>query len=265
MTSTTSLTGTTHDAWEKAARAGYLVSGLLHVLIGFLALRLALGDSSESADQSGALSQVAEEPFGRVVLWVAVVAFLALAGWQAAKAAHVGRAGRSSGGDRAKAVGRAGVYLALALTSFAWATGAGSSSSDQSKDMTADLMSQPFGRVLVGAVGLAVLVVGVYHVVKGWRKKFLEDLTGLPRGQAGRGTVVAGRLGYIAKGVALGIVGVLFGLAAWHADESEASGLDGAMRTLKEGPAGPLLLSLVALGFVAFGVYCAVRARYGRL
>ena len=57
----------------------------------------------------------------------------------------------------------------------------------------------------------------------------------------------------------------LFVAAAWHADESEATGLDGAMRTLKEGPAGPLLLALVALGFVAYGVYSFVRARYGRL
>ena len=77
--------------------------------------------------------------------------------------------------------------------------------------------------------------------------------------------VTLGRVGYIAKGVALGIVGVLFMLAAWHADESEATGLDGAMRTLKEGPAGTLLLSLVALGFIAFGVYCVVRTRYGKL
>lgn len=265
MSSATYFTGTTQDAWEKAARAGYAVSGVLHALIGVLALRLAFGDGSASADQSGALSTVAQEPFGQVVLWVAAVAFLALGAWQAAKAAHVGHAGRAHRGDRAKAVGRAVVYLALAATSVAWADGAGSSSSDQSQGMTSDLMSAPGGRLLVGAIGVAVLAVGVYHVVKGWRKKFLEDLTGLPGGQAGRGTVIAGRVGYIAKGVALGIVGVLFALAAWHADESEATGLDGAMRTLKEGPAGTLLLALVAVGFIAFGVYCVVRTRYGRL
>lgn len=265
MSSTTHLTGTTQGAWETAARAGYAVSGLLHVLIGVLALQLAFGDSSASADQSGALSTVAEEPFGRVVLWFAAVAFLALGAWQAAKAAHVGRTGHARRGERAKAVGRAVVYVALAVTSAAWANGAGSSSSDQSKGLAADLMSAPGGRLLVGAIGLGVLAVGIYHVVKGWRKKFLEDLAGLPGGQAGRGTIIAGRVGYIAKGVALGIVGVLFTLAAWHADESEATGLDGAMRTLKEGPAGPLLLTLVALGFIAFGAYCGVRMRYGKL
>ena len=264
---TTNLSHTTQDAWAKAARAGYAVTGGLHVLIGLLALRLALGDSSASADQSGALSTVADEPFGRVVLWVAVVAFAALSAWQFAKAAHVGaardRAG--SGGDRLKAIGRGAVYLALAVVTAAWARGSGSSSSQDTKDFTADLMSGPAGRLLVGAIGVAVIGVGLYHGVKGWRRKFLEDLVALPRGSAGRGARVAGTVGYIAKGVALGVVGGLFVAAAWHADESEATGLDGAMRTLKEGPAGPVLLALVALGFVAFGVYSFVRARYGKL
>ena len=268
MTSTANLGATTQGAWETAARAGYVVSGALHILIGVIALRLALGDSSQSADQSGALSTVADEPLGRVGLWVAAVALLALAGWQIAKAVHLGSAaarGASSSGDRAKAIGRGVVYLGLAVVTATWARGTGSSSSDDTQDLTADLMDAPAGRILVGALGLAIVAVGVYHVVKGWRQKFLEDLQGLPAGEAGRGSRVAGTVGYIAKGVALGIVGGLFVAAAWHADESEATGLDGAMRTLKEGPAGPLLLALVALGFVAYGVYSLVRARYGRL
>ena len=268
---TTNLADATQDAWAKAARAGYAVSGGLHVLIGLLALRLAWGDSSTSADQSGALSTVADEPLGRVALWVAAIAFVALAAWQFAKAAHVGAAAdrggsaSGSGSDRLKAIGRGAVYLGLAFVTFAWARGSGSSSSGDTKGLTGDLMSAPAGRLLVGAIGLAVIGVGGYHVVKGWRRTFLKDLKGLPGGEAGRGARVAGSVGYIAKGVALAVVGGLFVAAAWHADESEATGLDGAMHTLKEGPAGPVLLTLVALGFVAFGVYCFVRARYGRL
>lgn len=266
MTSTASVSGTAEDAWEKAARVGFAVSGLLHLLIGVLAFQLAFGDSGESADQSGALSTVADEPFGAAVLWISVVGFLALGAWQFAKAAHVGHSrGESSTGDRLKAIGRAVVYLALAVAAFGWTSGGGSSSKDQTQGLTADLLEMPGGQVLVGAIGVAVVGVGIYHVVKGWRKKFLEDLTGLPRGQAGRGTLWAGTVGYVAKGVALGVVGALFVVAAVQHDASEASGLDGAMHTLKESPAGPVLLALVAVGLMAFGVYCFVRARYGRL
>ncbi|MBT0994785.1 DUF1206 domain-containing protein [Cellulomonas sp. DKR-3] len=266
MTSIASVSGTTEDAWEKVARVGFAVSGLLHLLIGVLAFQLAFGDSGESADQSGALSAVAEQPFGAAVLWISVVGFVALGAWQLAKAVHVGHTrSESSTGDRLKAVGRAVVYLALAVAAFGWATGGGSSSKNQTQGLTSDLLKMPGGQLLVGAIGVAVVAVGVYHVVKGWREKFLEDLKGLPRGQAGRGTRWAGKIGYVAKGVALAVVGGLFVVAAVQHDASEASGLDGAMHTLKESPAGPVLLALVAVGLMAFGVYCFVRARYGRL
>lgn len=266
MTSTTNVSETAEDAWEKAARVGFVVSGLLHFLIGILAFQLAFGDSGGSADQSGALSAVAKEPFGAAVLWISVVGFIALGVWQLAKAAHVGHAhGAHSTGDRLKAIGRAVVYLALAVAAFSWTSGGGSSSKDQTQGLTSDLLKMPAGQLIVGAIGLAIIGVGVYHVVKGWREKFLEDLTRLPSGHAGRGTRWAGKIGYIAKGVALAVVGGLFVTAAVQHDASESSGLDGAMHALKETPAGPVLLVLVAIGLMAFGVYCFVRARYGRL
>ena len=268
MTSTADVSETAEDAWEKVARIGYVVSGLVHFLIGVLALQLALGDTDKQADQTGALSALAKEPFGATVLWISVVGFVALGAWQLAKAAHVGQAQHtdsSTTGDRLKAIGRAVVYFALAAAAFSWTSGAGSSSSNQTQGLTADLLKVPAGQLLVGAIGLAIIGVGIYHVVKGWREKFLEDLTRLPSGHAGRGTRWAGKIGYVAKGIALGIVGGLFITAAVQHDASEASGLDGAMHTLKESPAGTVLLVLVAIGLMAFGVYCFVRARYGRL
>jgi len=267
----TSAAGTAgvERTWERLARLGYAVSGLLHALIGVLGLQLAFGDSSGSADQSGALSQLSDQPFGSAVLWFAVVAFAALGVWQLAKALHLGatarRSGSGSGGDRAKAVGRGVVNLALAATAFSFARGSGSSSSDQTSDLTSSLMSAPGGRLLVGAIGLAVLVVGVYHVVKGWRRKFLEDLHGLPPAPADRPAVWCGVAGYVGKGVALLAVGALFVVAAAHGRSSEAQGLDGAMHALRELPAGPWVLALTALGFVAYGVYSVVRTRYGKV
>ena len=50
---------------------GYIVSGLLHLTIGYLAIRIALGSGGGSADQSGALAAVATKPGGIVALWVA--------------------------------------------------------------------------------------------------------------------------------------------------------------------------------------------------
>jgi hypothetical protein len=238
------------------------VSGVLHILIGVLALRVAFGSPGQQADQSGALGTIAGTPFGAVVLWFSVVAFVALGAWQVAKAVHGSGGGA---GDRAKAVGRAVVYAGLALTALSFARGGGSSSSAQTADLTAKLMGAPAGRLLVAALGIAIVAVGVYHVVKGAKQKFLEDLQRLPSGSAGPVVRRLGVVGYVAKGVALAIVGVLFVTAAAQADPSKATGLDGALHTLRDQPAGVVLLVIVALGFVAFGAYSFVRARYGRI
>lgn len=243
-----------HPALESTARVGYLVNGVLHIVIGVIAVQLALGGKGSSADQSGALGAMSDNALGMVLLWVAVVAWLGLAVWQVTEAVS----GGWDTSDRLKAAGKAVVYLVLSWTAFRFASGSGSSSKKQSTDFTASLMKQPAGQWLVAAVGLVVVGVGVYHVVKGWKRKFLQDLESQP----GEWIVKAGRVGYIAKGVALAIVGGLFVLAAVRHKPSEASGLDGALRSLLGAPGGPVLLALVALGLVAFGVYSFGRARH---
>ncbi|MBO0900037.1 DUF1206 domain-containing protein [Cellulomonas sp. zg-ZUI222] len=259
---TTVATGSRQGAWELGARAGYAASGLVHVLIGVLAVQLAFGSSAGSADQSGAFEKIASSPFGAVVLWFTCVAFLALGAWYAA-AAISGAAGGTS--ERAKAGGKAAVYVALGVTAFAFARGSGSGSGSQTSSVTGELMQAPGGRLLVGAVGVGIVAVGAYHVHKGLTKKFLEDLRRLPAGTTGRVARQAGVVGYTAKGVALGIVGVLFVVAAADANPQEATGLDGALVALRDAPGGPVLLLLVAVGLIAFGAYCGIRARFGRL
>ena len=119
----------------------------------------------------------------------------------------------------------------------------------------------PGGRALVGLVGLGVVAIGAYHVYKGWAKNFLQDLQEHP----GDWAVHAGRVGYIAKGLALAVVGGLFVVAALREQPSRATGLDGALRTLREAPLGTGLLTAVAAGLVCFGVYCFARSRYARV
>jgi hypothetical protein len=247
-----------HPVLENAARLGYAVNGLVHLLIAWLALQVAWGGSGDSADQSGAMQTLAGNDIGKVLLWIAVVGFLGLGLWQVTEVI----VGRGTTSDRVKAAVKAVVYLFLAFSFFTYARGgSSSSSSQQSVDFTASLMGQPFGRILVGAVGVAVLGVGIYHIFKGARKKFLQDL----REHPGRWVVRAGQFGYIARGVAFGLVGVLFVLAAARTQPAEATGLDGALRTLRDAPYGQLLLTIVALGFISFAVYLFARAKYARV
>lgn len=249
-----------HPAVENIARLGYAVSGILHLLIGWLALQVAwVGGSGGSADQSGALQTLSGNEVGKVILWIAVVGFIGLGLWNVIELI----VGRGQTSDRVKSGAKAVVYLFLGVSAFTYTRsgGSGSSSSSQTVDFTATLMAQPAGKILVGAVGLAVIGVGIYHVVKGARKKFLQDL----REHPGQWVVRAGVFGYIAKGIALGVVGALFILAAVRNQPGESTGLDGALRTLRDAPLGQWLLTVIALGFACYAVYSFGRARYARV
>lgn len=220
-----------NPALQIGARVGYVVSGVLHLLIAWIALQIAWFASGTSADQSGALQTVSGSPPGRWALWVAVAGFLALGLWQLASALPVRTHGQSSRwGEKAKGISKAVLYFVLARTCLSFAKGQPASSKTQSADFTATLLQHPGGRLLVAALGLAIIGVGGYHVVKGWTRKFLQVLSEHPGTLATRAAVV----GYIAKGIALVVVGVLFVTAALQNSSNKATGLDGALRSMRQ-------------------------------
>ena len=242
-----------HPLLERGARLGYAASGVLHLLLAWVTVQLAWTSGGEQADQQGALRQLAGNPLGQALLWVLLVGFVLLALWQVAQAVAWGEAS-----ERVKAGAKAVVYAVLAGTTVTVLSGSGSGGSGGA---TAGLLGSGPGRVLVGAAGLGVVVVGGYHVVKGWRETFLEDLESSPAPWVRR----AGRVGYVGKGAALAVVGVLLVVAAVQSDPEKAQGLDAALHALAALPFGPVLLTLVALGFAAYGVYAFGRARHARV
>lgn len=245
-----------HPVVEMGARLGYAVNGLLHLLIAWLAIQLAIGSSSSTADQSGALGALAGQTWGLVLLWVVVVGFALLAAWQLVDAI-----GGWNNLNRLKAAAKAVVYALLAVSAFNFTRGQGQSSSAQSVDVTARLMNAPAGRALVVGVGLVVIGVAAYHVYKGVRRTFLKDL----RQNPGNAAEKAGMIGYVAKGIALLVVGGLFVLAGLRNSPGEATGLDGALRQLSELPFGMALLIIVGIGLAAYGVYSFARAKYAKV
>ena len=258
------------DGLQNLARVGLVSYGVIHLLVAWLALQLAWGSSSESADQSGALSTVADSPVGKPLLWIIALGLIALAVWQALEVLRWRSGWSASGKARTKAIrksakslAKAIVYVSLAVLAIKFATGSGKSSSQQQQDTTAGVFGWPGGRWLVGAAGLVLICVGVYHVYKGVTKRFLKEIDlAEATPSATRLVTRLGQVGYPGKGVALAVVGGLLVWAAVTFDPEKASGLDGALRTILDAPFGRVLLTLVALGIAAFGAYLFVRARY---
>jgi hypothetical protein len=240
---------------------------VLHLLVAWLAVQLALGKSSEQADQAGAFSTLGQAPAGAVLLWAVAAGFAALALWQLLTAV-IGAPGVDAAHramERVKNGAKALLYGVLAVSAGRYATGSGTGGESRQKGLTAQVLGMPGGRWIVGAVGLAIVVAGVVHVVIGVQKRFRRDLAGVGGGAVGTAVVRLGQVGYVAKGVALGVVGGLVVAAGATADPSRAGGLDQALRTIRDQPFGPVLLCVVGLGIAAYGVYSFARARYARL
>ncbi|CAH0207711.1 hypothetical protein SRABI76_02181 [Microbacterium oxydans] len=270
MISTASASSAAESAQNSSvfrvlARAGYVVLGVLHILIGAIAISIAVGGGGGDADQSGAMQQIQQSPAGVLLLWAIVLGLVALAIWQIAEAvAERDPDTKKRWAHRAKFIGTAVAYAAIASTALVYALGGHSESSDAPKSLSAQLLSAPAGVVLLVLVGIGVAVVGAAFVVRGVTKAFTKQLA-LPSGTARRGIVAFGIAGYIAKGIAVGAAGILFVVAALTHDPQKAGGLDAALRSLAGLPFGAIVLWAVGVGLAFYGLFCIARARYARM
>ena len=258
-----------HPAARLGARAGYAANGIVHALIGAIALGIAFGGTGEG-DQTGALKAIADAPLGLAALWVLALALWALATWHLAE----GVLARDPEGDvagaakkwgvRASEWGQAVVFAAVGFIAAAVALGARPSAEDAAEQASQGVLTIVGGSILLTLVGLGVAIGGISFVVMGVLRSFHNKMD-IPETPLGRAVVALGVFGFIAKGVALLIVGILLLAAAVTVDPSTAGGIDGALQALLGMMFGPALVAVVGAGFIAYGAFCLFRARYATL
>jgi hypothetical protein len=254
------------------ARLGYAVKGIVYLIIGGLALKLAIGHGGAATDQRGALQTIYEQPFGKFLLIVVGIGLIGFALWSLIQAIFDTEGKGTNAKGIIARIGYAAVGIAYALLAFgafqlALGTGSvGQHSSTATQDWTARLLKLPFGQGIVVIVGLIVLGVAFYLFNKGYSAKFQNRLalTGVTA-RWRRWVVDLGRLGYAALAVVFTIVGIFLIVAAFQHNPSKAKGLDTALQELLHQPFGPLLLAIVALGLFCYGIYSLVEARYRRV
>ncbi len=252
------------DWLDRAARVGLVAYGVVHVVIGWLALQLAFGDRSGKASGDGAIRELADQSFGLIVVWLIAVGMFLLMAWRLVEAllGHRDEEGFTRTRRRLTSAGRAVIYGYLAWAALAVAAGIGSSSGG-TDSTTAKLMNQTGGQLLVAAVGVVIALIGVFLVRKAWTEKFADEMDHQGRsGTSGTVYVWLGKVGCVAKGIAFGIVGGLFCYAAATHDAQKSGGLDQALSEVLKQPFGPYLLGAIALGFAAYGLFCLAQARY---
>ncbi|WP_405444357.1 DUF1206 domain-containing protein [Streptomyces avidinii] len=253
-------------AREVTARCGLLARGVLYVLVGVLALRLAFGDSGgKEADRQGALQELAGKPFGSVLVWAVGIGLVGMMLWHLSEAVF-GAAGPD--GDeplkRLAAAGRTVIYAIVAFSVLAFAAGGGGRSGDQqSRDATARALELPAGQWLVGAAGLGIAIAGVVIAVQAARRTFREHLAmgGVPD-SVRKAVGFLGVTGGLAQGAVFAAAGGFVVYAAVRYDPEQAKGMDDTLRSFTGTPAGPWLLVAVAVGLMLFGAFSWALARW---
>jgi Domain of Unknown Function (DUF1206) len=248
------------------ARAGLTARGVIYILVGWVAILVALGHSSHEADQQGALQMLAGKPYGLVSLWLLGIGLAAYALWRLSEAAF-GVTGEPPGaGPRLKSLGRAVIYAGFAYLTFAVISGSRRSQTRQQQDLTASAMHHPAGRWLVGIVGLMVVIIGLALVGQGAHRKFMKYLqTSQMSPKTRRAVEYLGVIGTIARGLVFALAGALVIDAAITHKASESGGIDKALLTLRDQPLGEFLMLLAALGLAVFGIYGLCEARWRRV
>lgn len=254
---------------EPLGRFGFAAKGAVYVLIGALALRVALGLGGETTDAQGALRRILTAPFGAFLLVATAVGLLGYALWRFVQAAmDTERKGSDARGlvQRVAYAISGCVHLGLAFWAARLLASGGGGGGDVARSWTAQLMSRPAGAWLVGVVGVVVIGVGLYQFYHAFSAKFRDELMLGRMGPAEEEWLTRlGRFGYAARGVVFGLVGLFLLVAAKQAEPGAARGLGGALATLAQQRSGSWLLGVVATGLVAYGALMLAEARYRRM
>jgi hypothetical protein len=237
--------------FEGLARAGYAARGVIYVLIGILAYRVATGVSEHKPNQQGAMQQIADQPFGHALLLLTAIGLGGYSLWRLAQAlvGHTPEYGEHSKLDRIGALGSCLAYAAFTFLAISVLQGSGGNSSAQPKKATSD-----------------VLGIGIFQAYLGLSKKFL---TYSKTGQMSPGVLKAftaiGVVGLVARAVAFVLIGLFALKAARDYSPKDAVGIDGALARLTQHAYGTTALIVVAVGLIIFGVYSIADARYRKI
>ena len=206
-------------------------------------------------------------PAGVMLIWLAGAGLMAFAGWRVLQAvfdadAHgvSPRAWAVRGGQAISGV----AHGALAFSAFQLLDELGDLNEEgEAREAAAALLEFPGGDWALIAAGFFILGVGVGNVLQGLFYDFSRRLGCSP--QTCRWAVPLGRIGYLGRGVAFAPLGFFIAKAGFEARSRQVHSLGGALQSLERQPLGSWVLTLTALGLIAFGLFALVEARYRRM
>jgi hypothetical protein len=255
---------------ELLERLGYVVRGVLYVVMGFLAFRIASSrPGGKATDLSGSLVWLIGNPLGKLVLIVVIVGLAAYSLWGFIRAIYDPlHRGRDTKGIAARIgfLTSAFSYAAIAFFALQILAGQGTASHDSTQKTVSSLLTNPAGGFITIVLGVIAIGIGIGQLIESYRATFAQDLKTGEMTLSERDLAIGlGRFGMGARGVTFLVIGFFLIQAGIHHDPSKATGFGGAFLFLLAQPYGHLLVGIIALGFVALGLHSFACARWVKL
>lgn len=257
----------------KIARLGFYSKGFLFIVIGVLAILVALGyQTGKLADPTGALSTVAQSAFGKFLLVLFIIGAIGHGLWNILRGlADIDNAGRKPIGivKRVIPIGIGIFYFGLAVSAWSIIAAArvSTENGEVQRTLAAMLLAIPLGAILLFLIGLSVMGAGVHECYSGLSGKFRENFKEykIENELTSKVITLLGVLSFSARAVILVLMGYFFISAAFQMDPNEAVGIDGALLLLAQTYHGKTLLFVTAAGLVCHGILSLFEAKYRRL
>jgi len=257
----------------KLARFGFYSKGFLFIVIGVLAILVALGyQAGKLADATGAFAVIAQSFLGKLLLIVFISGAIGHGIWNILRGvADIDNAGGKTVGIIKRIIPVCVGIFYFGLAWSAWSLVAAARVSTENgevqKTLAGILIALPLGAVLLFLIGLSVMGAGVHECYRGISGKFRENFKEYKIGKYFSSEIITvlGVLSFTARALIMLLTGYFLITAAFALDPNEAVGIDGALLSLAQTYYGKILLFVTAAGLVCHGVLSLYEAKYRRL
>ena len=259
-----------HPSLITLGRIGWVAKGVVYALTGVLALKVGFdqfggAQDGEEANQSGAISKIAQQQFGPALLWLLAIGLLVYVAWRVVTILLPAENSAKAWVTRIGYGVSAAVYVALALSAISLARNPGGAGSTEGREdakveqFTADVLGWTGGRYLVGAIGLVVLGIGAAFAWKGLSGDFAKQVENRRVGPFSWSLIhKLGVIGWVGRGAMMGLIGWFVLRAAIEFDASEAHGLDESLRRVADSTVGQIVVLVVGVGLLVYGAFCLI-------
>ncbi len=252
---------------KRIARVGYVAKGTVYGLTGLLTFLAAFDLGAEKTDQLRVLKILEEQTFGNILLGVLGAGLFCYSFWRFLQAISDPE---SIGTDKKAKVKRTAffisgcIYFGLAAICFYRIFTTGDIGGSGNSNQQTSWLSNDWGLILLGAVGLALIGTGIYQFVRIYKKDFIKmfQLKQMNEKKKRKLITNSAYMGMSSRGILFLIMGYFASHAAYTANTSDVKTTMDAFSFLEDSGQGPWLLGIVAAGLVAYAIYMFLMAKY---